>query len=140
MFEDNYDKKNDFDNVIVYGHSLDKADYSYFFPLFDKLQLTNSMSKKVVVFAYSLYDAENELSIKNELMYGISKMFYEYAKSKNLTDPKRFLDSLSTQHRVITYEVPMLDKDGYTRSANDDSWEEIYKEIDLFFDQKEDNL
>lgn len=35
-----------FDNVIVYGHSLSSNDYSYFFPLLDKLEMTNFLSNK----------------------------------------------------------------------------------------------
>ena len=39
-----------FDNVIVYGHSLSSNDYSYFFPLLDKLEMTNFLSNKKIIF------------------------------------------------------------------------------------------
>ncbi len=130
MFDESFDSKPDFDNVIIFGHSLDESDYSYFFPVFDKLNLTDSVAKNVVVFAYSVFNIDKEEAIKANLRQAISNIMLAYAKSKNLTDPKRFLDSLSTQKRIITYEVPVLNRRDYEYSLIDQDWDKLYKEID----------
>lgn len=130
MFNESFDSKPDFDNVIIFGHSLNESDYSYFFPVFDKLHLTDSLAKNVIVFAYSVYDREKEETIKANLRQAISNIILQYAKSKNVPDPKRFLDSLSTQKRIITYEVPLLNRRNYQYSLIDQDWDKLYKEID----------
>lgn len=45
-------------NVIIYGHSLNRQDYSYFFSLFDNLELSNHLKKSTIAFAYHVYNPE----------------------------------------------------------------------------------
>lgn len=106
MFNHSFERKPDFENVVIFGHSLNEADYSYFFPLFDKLNLLDSLANNVVVFAYSIYDGKQEQAIKSTLRKSISNILFAYAKSKGVSEPQRFLDSLSTQNRIVTYELP----------------------------------
>lgn len=106
MFEQSFERKPDFENVVIFGHSLNEADYSYFFPLFDNLNLLDSLANNVVVFAYSIYDEKQERTIKSTLRKSISNIMFAYAKSKGVSEPQRFLDSLSTQNRIVTYELP----------------------------------
>lgn len=94
-----------FDNVIVYGHSLSSNDYSYFFPLLDKLEMTNFLSNKKIIFGFSVYDREKETEIKRKNRLNIQKLFESYANYKGLKDVNRLLDSLTTQNRVLTYEI-----------------------------------
>lgn len=94
-----------FDNVIVYGHSLSSNDYSYFFPLLDKLEMTNFLSNKKIIFGFSVYDREKETEIKRKNRVNIQKLFEAYANYKGLKDVNRLLDSLTTQNRVLTYEI-----------------------------------
>lgn len=94
-----------FDNVIVYGHSLSSNDYSYFFPLLDKLEMTNFLSNKKIIFGFSVYDREKETEIKRKNRLNIQKLFEAYANYKGLKDVNRLLDSLTTQNRVLTYEI-----------------------------------
>lgn len=94
-----------FDNVIVYGHSLSSNDYSYFFPLLDKLEMTNFLSNKKIIFGFSVYDMEKETEIKRKNRLNIQKLFEAYANYKELKDVNRLLDSLTTQNRVLTYEI-----------------------------------
>lgn len=94
-----------FDNVIVYGHSLSLNDYSYFFPLLDKLEMTNFLSNKKIIFGFSVYDREKETEIKRKNRLNIQKLFEAYANYKGLKDVNRLLDSLTTQNRVLTYEI-----------------------------------
>ena len=129
LFEPSYESKLEFENIVIFGHSLNQADYSYFFPLFDKLKLTDILATNVIVFAYSVYDKEKEDFIKNELREAIAKILYAYAVDKKLTNPSRFLDSLSTQKRIITYEISTLDRNRYGYSMVDHDWEEVYKKI-----------
>ena len=103
----NFECQNDiaFDNVIVYGHSLSSNDYSYFFPLLDKLEMTNFLSNKKIIFGFSVYDREKETEIKRKNRLNIQKLFEAYANYKGLKDVNRLLDSLTTQNRVLTYEI-----------------------------------
>lgn len=94
-----------FDNVIVFGHSLSSNDYSYFFPLLDKLEMTNFLSNKKIIFGFSVYDMEKETEIKRKNRLNIQRLFEAYANYKGLKDVNRLLDSLTTQNRVLTYEI-----------------------------------
>ena len=62
---DTYDRQ-EFENVIVYGHSLTSSDYSYFFSILDKLDISNFSKNTVIVFAYSIYDRSIEDKIKSD--------------------------------------------------------------------------
>lgn len=129
MFEEAFETKQEFENLIVFGHSLNQADYSYFFPVFDKLMLTNSLATNVIVFAYSVFDDNKKEEIKSDVRKAVSDILYAYAKSKQLPDPGRFLDSLSTQKRIVMYEVPPLIRKSYGYSHIDDEWDKTYKEF-----------
>lgn len=98
-----------FDNVIVYGHSLSKNDYSYFFPLLDKLQMTDNTSDKVIVFSFSIWDKNKKLNIMNDIRRAVFDLFDNYAKYKGILEPYRLLDSLTANRRVIIYEIPDLE-------------------------------
>ena len=111
--------------LIIYGHSLEEADYSYFFPLFDQMALSDNTASSKVIFGYSLYGKRTETEILENLRDKIFKMFATYAEEKGLT--KRFLDSLTTQHRALFYKVPSLDGMFEYYSIFDEKWEEINK-------------
>lgn len=101
------------DNVIVYGHSLSSNDYSYFFPLLDKLEMTNFLSNKKIIFGFSVYDMGKETEIKRKNRLNIQKLFEAYANYKELKDVNRLLDSLTTQNRVLTYEIQTFENHFY---------------------------
>lgn len=101
----------DFENAIVFGHSLNENDYSYFFPVLDQLEMTNFASKKKFVITYCVYDPKKETEIKNELRHRIYALFVAYAKYKGQSiEPARLLDSLTTQGRVMTVSIPPCQK------------------------------
>ena len=112
--EDEITKNKDFDNLIVYGHSLNEADYSYFFPMFDKLKLLDSTANGVIVFAYSVYDEEKRDKITANQRQNVVNIISAYAKSKNVSDAPRVLDSLTTQKKVIFYEIDEVYAPGYS--------------------------
>ena len=99
-------EREEFENVIIYGHSLTVSDYSYFFSLLDKLDIVNFTKKSVIVFAYSVYDKEKEEQIKSDYRLAISNLFKEYSKYKGNSEyPNRLLDALTTQGKVLLYEI-----------------------------------
>ena len=136
LFGYSYEAKPEFENIIIYGHSLNEADYSYFFPVFDRIKLTDTLASNVIVFAYSIYDKDREESIKSDLRDAMSKLLYTYAVDKQLPNPKRFLDSLSTQKRIITYEIPTLQREKYGYSIVDQEWKKIYDKVDKISKQE----
>lgn len=98
-----------FDNAIVFGHSLSSNDHNYFFPILDQLEMTHFASNKKLVIAYSIYDETKELKIKKDVRLAIYTLFKAYAEYCGRKDnATRLLDSLTTQGRVITYEVQPL--------------------------------
>ena len=119
------------DNLIIYGHSLNEADFNYFFPVFDKLQLLDSDQKGVIVFPYTIYDETKKEEIQSNHLDSISKLFHEYARSKDVKAPERFLDSLTTQGRIIIDEIDLLDFK-YSNFLDDD-WEKLVVEARPLF-------
>ena len=99
-----------FDNVIVFGHSLNRADYSYFFALLDRIDISNLERDSRIVFAFSIYDKSKEESIRAEQGRAIFQLFQDYSVYKgNAEYPNRLLDSLTTQGKVLTFEIPNID-------------------------------
>lgn len=95
-----------FENVVVFGSALAPADYSYFFSIFDKLDIVNINSPSKVVFAYSVYDREKSEQIKMNLTKSIFQLFQEYSTYKgNSAHPNRLLDSLTAQGKVILFDI-----------------------------------
>lgn len=96
-----------FDNIIVFGHSLNRADYSYFFSVLDRMDIVRLEKPSRIVFAFSIYDDKKAHAIKESLRKNIINLFSDYSKYKgNQANPKRLLDSLTTQGKVLMYEIP----------------------------------
>ena len=107
-----YESK-EFDNVVVFGHSLSKNDYSYFFPLLDKLEMTDFSSNKKIIFAFSIFDEKQSYAIKSDHRKAVNRMFASYAVFKGYqNEPERLLDALTTQGRILTVEIPHIVNDG----------------------------
>ena len=107
----------DFDNAIVFGHSLSPNDYSYFFPLLDKLGMTNYTSNSKIIFDYSVYGNQKASEIRKSYCHAIYQLFESYASFKGMNEtPGRLLDGLTTQGRVLLNEVediPVARQVGY---------------------------
>jgi len=129
-FDSNYEAKPEFENIVIYGHSLNQADYSYFFPVFDRMKLTDNLATNKIIFAYSIYDEEQKQSIKSHYREAVSKLLYAYAIDKKIANPSRFIDSLSTQKRIIMYEIPTLQREPYGETLIDEDWNKIYKKAE----------
>ncbi len=139
IVENDYSADLDFKNIIIYGHSLNEADYSYFFPIFDKLELTNNEAVGRLIFGYSIFKRSDEQIIKTDLRKNVAKLLYTYAKEKKIPNPKRFLDSVSIQKRVLFYEVDVIPKDRYRYCVDDfeEEWKKIIKTMEQQVDSFE---
>ena len=119
MLENETGDRAEFDNIIVFGHSLNAADYSYFFSILDKIEIMNLERSSKIVFAFSIYDSKREEKIKSDLRKAIFRLFQDYSKYKgNELFPNRLLDALTTQGKVLMFEIPYIDvnpKPGYFR-------------------------
>ena len=102
---ESYETK-EFENIIIFGSSLSVADYSYFFSIFDKINITDLSNPAKIVFAYNVYDSGKEEAINKQLSKSIFELFQEYSRYKgNNEQPNRLLDSLTTQGKVILYRI-----------------------------------
>lgn len=76
-------EEDDFQHLVVFGHSLSPSDYSYFFPIFDKLKIMDSNSDGKIIFAFNVYDETQDRIIKETINSSVMKMFQEYLFEKN---------------------------------------------------------
>jgi len=91
----------DFDDLVIFGHSLNEQDYNYYFPLFDYMNLMDVSSTKGILFYYHIYDGKKERIIKNGNVKNLIEMLNAYEKYKtDKNDEFRLVDSLSSQGRL----------------------------------------
>lgn len=95
-------KKHKFENAIIYGHSIDEADFSYFIPLLDELEMMDKESDSKIVFSYSPHGKSTEENDANlaDLKKNIAILFDKYFE-----DSRRY-DQLALEQRVCFFEVP----------------------------------
>lgn len=106
MYKDNIDlASNRFDNVVIFGHSLNKQDYNYFFPLFDSLKIIDPNFKGKLVFVYSIYDEEKSQQIKSNLLLNVAKLLREYEIYSKGKDENRLLEILNFKGCIIYYPI-----------------------------------
>lgn len=68
------------ENIVFYGHSLSKADFSYFRMIFD-IYIKNEFTK--FTFIYTVFKGTTNDKEKRKLIKNISAVFGEYSYSKN---------------------------------------------------------
>lgn len=106
MLNDNNSEIKPCDNVVIFGSSLGVADYSYFFSIFDKINITDIEKPAKAIFAFSIYDKAKENEIKMNLTKAIFELFQEYSRYKgNEFHQNRLLDVLTTQGKIILYQI-----------------------------------
>ena len=126
IFDTDANEIKDFENIVVYGHSLNEADYNYFFPIFDKINLLDSQAKGMLIFAFSVFENADKRDVKINLRNSVSKILIEYAESKGIKSPKRFLDGLTTQHKLMIFEIPLLEPS--YENFLDDNWKQVLED------------
>lgn len=94
-----------FDTLVIFGHSLNEHDYSYFFPIFDYLDMTNITKNTVLVFAYYIYDEEKRNSILLDVTSRIIRIIDAYEAYAGVKKTHRLIDSLTAQGRIILKEI-----------------------------------
>lgn len=100
----------DYENIIIFGCSLSKADYNYFFYIFDKLDIANVKNTSKIVFSYSIYDVNKSDIIHKKLEEDVFMLFQEYSKYKgNNNYPARLLELLLAQRKIVFFEIPFDD-------------------------------
>ena len=108
MDSNEYNDDPPFEHLIIYGHSLNEADYGYFFSMFDRLNLIDSLANSLLIFAYSIYDETKKSQILIDLKINVSKLIYKYALFKKIESPERIIDYLFLQNKIIFQEIPEL--------------------------------
>ena len=99
----------EFDNLVIFGHSLNRQDYNYYFPIFDYLDLYNYNSKKSIIFYYNIYDEKERNKIKTDNISNFMEMMNEYAKYKGYSQfSSRLVDSLAAQGRIKFREIKSI--------------------------------
>ena len=105
LVENTIVEQKEFENVVVFGHSLNKQDYSYFYPLLDKIKIADPTSNTHFVIAYNVYDKTKADEIRQNLKQSIIDLFATYEKEHLGSHDSRLLDYLTTQDRVLFYEI-----------------------------------
>lgn len=105
----------EFKNIIVFGHSLNEADYSYFFSIFDKIHLSDLSNDSKIIFAFDIYNDSKAEIIKSTLRKNISVIFENYAKYLKISEPQRLLDSMTSLGKVVMFEIEKIDWDDIKR-------------------------
>ena len=68
----------DLDKIIIYGHSLNNADYSYYRSIFDHYDLYNS--KIIIEYYFSIYNDSEGYDIKKTNNNRVINLFQRYGK------------------------------------------------------------
>jgi hypothetical protein len=84
---------NDIKEIYIYGHSLDKQDYSYFYAIFNIADISN-LDTKVTLF-YSDYD---DIDRSQERTLKLQQLIYDYEKEFN--KPKGLYHRMLIEGRI----------------------------------------
>lgn len=102
----------DFDALVIFGHSLNEQDYSYYFPIFDYMGLLDITSKKTIVFLYNIYEEGKRRKIKNDNIKNLLNMLNAYEKTKTgKVKDYRLMDTLTATDRIIFKEIKSIDNE-----------------------------
>lgn len=95
--------------IKIFGHSLSRADYSYFQSIFDTVNLYGGDTK--LVFLYKKYPNKpdktvDEQAIREELYSRISHLLYEYGSTLDNKDHgKNLMHKLLLEQRLLIKDV-----------------------------------
>ena len=94
-----------FNNLFIFGHSLCEHDYSYFFPIFDYLEISNIMKTSTIIFAYYIYDEFKKEDIVLDNIRRVTKLINQYENYMGKNKENRLMDSLTVQGRIKLIEI-----------------------------------
>lgn len=102
-------KNRAYHGIIVYGHSLNEQDYSYYYPLFNQLDFTNtnksSNNGKYITFKYSAHEGCTSEQAKEKTIVSVINMLARYNKEILNAHHFRLMDILFNQNRIRFEEV-----------------------------------
>lgn len=104
-----YPKNTDFARIIVFGHSLNKQDYSYFFALFNRLNFSNDRGKRngyTVEFTYCAYGEKTANEAKHETIDKALAMLQMYNSEILHEENFRLMDILYSNGAIKFREIP----------------------------------
>lgn len=98
----------DASEIIFFGHSLSKADCSYFYSLFDMYNLSEGSIQ--LIFKYCDYSEEEEENVRNHNEYvdNIYNLINEYAKDSQVGD--NLLHRLLLEGRIIIEKIEGIEE------------------------------
>lgn len=96
-----------FENLIIFGHSLNEQDFNYYFSLFDQLKILNVDSNFKIIFVYKLYrntEKENN-KLLEELMIKIILLFENYEMERTNNNNYRLFGRLNNQNKILLINI-----------------------------------
>ncbi len=90
-------------NIIIYGHSLNSADYSYYQSIFDYCDLYHSNVN--LIFNYSIFNKTIIEQIKTEKFLNVIKLVNSYGETMNVYHGKNLLHKLLLENRLHILEI-----------------------------------
>ena len=92
------------DVIKIYGHSLNEQDYSYFFSIFDKVNLYAGRTKLVVY--YSVYDETTQSKESRKVSVALNKLLGHYGSTMDNSDHgKNLLHKIQLENRLRISEL-----------------------------------
>lgn len=95
-----------YEEIIFFGHSLNKQDYSYFQTLFDQCKLYDSDVR--LTFVYSLYERRTAEDIKEEQVKQVIQLIETYGEKVSYNN---LLNKLLNTNRLNIVNIIDLNKD-----------------------------
>jgi hypothetical protein len=89
--------------IIFFGHSLGKADYSYFYSLFDFYDIGSSNVE--LVFCFSVYDQKKREIISHQQYGSVTRLMFDYIEKTNGRSGKNLLHRLLLEQRLRIVEI-----------------------------------
>jgi hypothetical protein len=91
--------------IVFYGHSLAKADWSYFQAIFDKINLYNGKTR--LLFAYSNYDnKQNSFFNRSKCSRSLFSLLSKYGETlSNKDHGKNLIHKLILEGRLMVVEI-----------------------------------
>ncbi len=93
-YESSFPLNEEFDDLIIFGHSLCEMDYSYYFPIFNYMHILEGNYKNSIIIYYVGTER------RKDLIFSLKAMLKQYSLELTGRSNERLLDSLSIQGRL----------------------------------------
>lgn len=105
----------DLNEIKIFGHSLGRADYSYFEAIFDECNLYGSNTKLTY---YYYYPKNGQAEIKREAVSKVISLLNDYGKSLNDNHGDNLVTKMNLEKRISvipTSNLSVISDDGYVK-------------------------